>query len=187
MLARVAKDFKFKIGTFQHVLEGYKIAEAIKEIGAGASCFTDWWGYKYEVVDAIPYAGALMHEAGVLVSFNSDSGELARRMNLEAAKAVKYGGVSETEALKFVTINPAKQLMIDSRVGSIEIGKDADFVIWSGSPLSTETKCLQTWIDGRKYFDIDENKTMNEESIKTSSDSAKDFGEPNKNFWWWTK
>ncbi|MEK7818306.1 MAG: amidohydrolase family protein [Bacteroidota bacterium] len=166
MLARVAKDFKFKIGTFQHVLEGYKIAEAIKEIGAGASCFTDWWGYKYEVVDAIPYAGALMHEAGVLVSFNSDSGELARRMNLEAAKAVKYGGVSETEALKFVTINPAKQLMIDSRVGSIEIGKDADFVIWSGSPLSTETKCLQTWIDGRKYFDIDENKTMNEESIK---------------------
>ena len=166
MLARVAKDFNFKIATFQHVLEGYKIAEAIKEIGAGASCFTDWWAYKYEVVDAIPYAGALMHKAGVLVSFNSDSNELARRMNLEAAKAIKYGGISVEEAIKFVTINPAKQLMVDNRVGSIEIGKDADFVIWSESPLSTSTKCLQTWIDGRKYFDIDEDKKISDEVVK---------------------
>jgi len=103
-----------------------------------------------------------MHDAGVVVSFNSDSGELARRMNLEAAKAVKYGGVSEEEALKFVTLNPAKQLRIDHRVGSLEVGKDADFVIWSGSPLSTYSKCEQTWIEGRKYFDIEEDMKMRE-------------------------
>lgn len=156
MLIRVAEDFGFTIGTFQHVLEGYKIAEALAQHGAGASTFSDWWAYKFEVYDAIPYNGALMHNAGVVVSFNSDSGELARRMNLEAAKAVKYGGISEEEALKFVTLNPAKQLRIDHRVGSLELGKDADFVIWSGNPLSTYTICEQTWIEGRKYFDREE-------------------------------
>jgi imidazolonepropionase-like amidohydrolase len=161
MLIRIADDFGFTIATFQHVLEGYKIAEAIAKHGAGASTFSDWWAYKYEVIDAIPYNGALMHDVGVVVSYNSDSDELARRLNTESAKGVKYGGVSEEEALKFVTINPAKQLGIDKRVGSIEVGKDADFVIWSGSPLSTYSMCEQTWIDGRKYFDREEDRVMN--------------------------
>ena len=165
MLVRVAEDFGFKIGTFQHVLEGYKVAEVLAKHGAGASTFSDWWAYKFEVYDAIPYNGALMHNAGVVVSFNSDSGELARRLNLEAAKAVKYGGVSEEEALKFVTLNPAKQLRIDHRVGSLEVGKDADFVIWSGSPLSTYSICEQTWIEGRKYFDLEEDMKMRERVV----------------------
>ena len=154
MLIRVAEDFGFRIGVFQHVLEGYKIAEAIAEHGAGASVFTDWWAYKYEVIDAIPYNGTLMQKVGIVTSYNSDSSELARRLNTEAAKAVKYGGLSENEALKFVTINPAIQLGIDKRVGSLEEGKDADFVIWSGNPLSSYTVCEQTWIDGKKYFDL---------------------------------
>lgn len=160
MLVRIAEDFGFTIGAFQHVLEGYKVAEALAQHGAGASTFSDWWAYKFEVYDAIPYNGALMHDAGVVVSFNSDSRELARRMNLEAAKAVKYGGLSEEEALKFVTLNPAKQLRIDHRVGSLEPGKDADFVIWSVHPLSTYTICEQTWIEGRKYFDRAEDLQM---------------------------
>jgi N-acetylglucosamine-6-phosphate deacetylase len=128
---RVADDFHFKIGTFQHVLEGYKVADEIRESAFGASAFSDWWAYKVEVQDAIPFAGAIMHDAGILVSFNSDSDELARRMNVEAGKAVKYGGLDPAEALKFVTINPARQLRIDDRVGSLEVGKDADFAIWS--------------------------------------------------------
>ncbi len=163
MLMRVAEEFGFRIKVFQHILEGYKVADVMAKHGAGGSSFSDWWAYKLEVYDAIPHNGALMHEQGVLVSFNSDSDELARRMNLEAAKAVKYGGVSEEEALKFVTYNPAKQLMIDNRVGSLQPGKDADFVIWSGSPLSTYSKCEQTWIDGRKYFDLDDDAKLNEE------------------------
>ena len=163
MLLRVAEDFGFKIGTFQHVLEGYKVADQLAKHGAGASTFSDWWAYKFEVYDAIPYNGALMHDAGVVVSYNSDSDELARRLNTEAAKAVKYGGVSQEEALKFVTINPAKQLRIDKRVGSLEVGKDADFVVWSGNPLSTYSVCEQTWIDGKKYFDRDEDSMMNKE------------------------
>ena len=160
MLLRVAEDFGFTIGTFQHVLEGYKVAPELAAHGAGASAFSDWWAFKVEAYDAIPYNGALMHDAGVLVTFNSDSDELARRLNTEAAKAVKYGGVDEVEALKFVTLNAAKQLAIDAWVGSLEKGKDADFVIWNGHPLSTYTKCEQTWIDGRKYFDVDEDRRM---------------------------
>ncbi|HAP36216.1 MAG TPA: amidohydrolase [Bacteroidetes bacterium] len=160
MLLQVSDDFGFQIGTLQHILEGYKVADEIAKRGVGASAFSDWWAYKYEVIDAIPYAGKLMFDAGVLVSYNSDSNEMARRMNLEAAKAVKYGGVSEIDALKFVTLNPAKQLRIDNRVGSIEVGKDGDFVIWSGHPLSTYTICEQTWIDGRKYFDRNEDAEM---------------------------
>jgi len=163
---RVAEDFGFRIRVFQHILEGYKVADIMAKHGAGGSSFSDWWAYKFEVYDAIPYNGALMHDQGVLVSFNSDSDELARRMNLEAAKAVKYGGVSETEALKFVTINPAKQLKVDNRVGSLEAGKDADFVLWNGSPLSTYSMCEQTWIDGRKYFDRSEDRAMNKEVQK---------------------
>lgn len=154
MLCRVAKEFAFRIGTFQHVLEGYKVAEAIRDHAIGGSSFSDWWAYKWEVYDAIPYNGSIMHDAGIPVSFNSDSDELARRMNTEAAKAVKYGGVPPDEALKFVTLNPAKQLKIDDRVGSLESGKDADFVIWSASPLSAFARCEATYIDGREYFSL---------------------------------
>jgi hypothetical protein len=136
------------------------VADAIAKHGAGASTFSDWWAYKMEVIDAIPYNGSLMTEVGCVVSFNSDSDELARRMNWEAAKAVRYGGIAPAEALKFVTINPAKQLRIDNRTGSLKQGKDADFVIWSGDPLSTFSKCEQTWIEGAKYFDIEADTAM---------------------------
>ena len=152
-LIRLAEDFNFHIGTFQHVLEGYKVADEIAAHGAGGSTFSDWWAYKLEAYDAIPYNGALMARRGVTVSFNSDSSELARRLNLEAAKAVKYGGLDEIQALKFVTLNPARQLRIDNRVGSLEPGKDADLVIWSGHPLSVYTIAEQTWVDGVKQFD----------------------------------
>lgn len=150
---RTMERFGIRVGSLQHVLEGYKIADEIAAHGAGASSFADWWAYKFEVYDAIPYNGSLMHERGAVVSFNSDSSDLARRLNLEAAKAVKYGGTSEEDALKFVTLNPAKQLGIDRWVGSLEVGKDADFVLWSGHPLSTQTICDETWIEGRQYFD----------------------------------
>jgi imidazolonepropionase-like amidohydrolase len=152
-LIRLADEFDFTIGTFQHVLEGYKVADELAAHGAGASTFSDWWAYKLEAYDAIPFNGALMHDRDVLVSFNSDSGELARRMNLEAAKAIKYGGVDPIEALNFVTLNAAKQLKIEARVGSLEAGKDADIVIWSGDPLSTYSIAEQTWVDGVKRFD----------------------------------
>jgi imidazolonepropionase-like amidohydrolase len=152
-LIRACEAFGVRIGTFQHVLEGYKVADEIASHGAGASTFSDWWAYKLEAYDAIPYNGALMHERGVLVTFNSDSDELARRLNLEAAKAVKYGGVRDTEALGFVTLNAARQLGIDARTGSLEKGKDADFVVWSGSPLSVYSLVEQTWVDGVKVFD----------------------------------
>ena len=150
---RVAEEFGIKVATFQHVLEGYKVADEMAKHGAGGSTFSDWWAYKLEVYDAIPYNGALMRERGVVVSFNSDSDELARRLNWEAAKAVHYGGVPPADALAFVTINPARQLGIEKRVGSLEAGKDADFVIWSGDPLSSSTVALETWIEGKKYFD----------------------------------
>jgi N-acetylglucosamine-6-phosphate deacetylase len=147
------ESFGVRVATLQHVLEGYKVADEMARHGVGGSCFSDWWAYKFEVYDAIPYAGSLMRERGVVVSFNSDSADHARRLYTEAAKAVKYGSTSEEEALKFVTLNPAKQLRIDSRVGSLEPGKDADFAIWSKSPLDSTTTCLETWIDGKKYFD----------------------------------
>ncbi len=159
-LLDVLDEFGVQIGSLQHILEGYKVADRMKEHGATASSFSDWWAYKFEVYDAIPYNGALMHDVGIVVSFNSDDAELARHMNTEAAKAVKYGGVSPEEALKFVTLNPAKQLRIDDRVGSIEVGKDADLVIWSRDPLSTMTRCEQTWIDGRRYFSLEEEQEL---------------------------
>ena len=152
-LLRTLEEFNIQIGTLQHILEGYKVAEEMAAHGAMGSTFADWWAYKYEVIDAIPYNGKLMHKAGVVVSFNSDDRELGRHLNHEAAKAVRYGGVAPAEALKFVTLNPAKQLRIESLVGSLEPGKHADFVIWSGDPLSVFSRCEQTWIDGRKYFD----------------------------------
>jgi N-acetylglucosamine-6-phosphate deacetylase len=163
-LIRTCDAFGVKIATFQHVLEGYKVAEAIAKHGAGGSSFSDWWAYKFEVYDAIPYNGALLHNAGVVVSFNSDNAELARRLNLEAAKAIKYGNVPPEEALKFVTLNSAKQLKIDQYVGSIEAGKDADLVVWSGSPLSTFSRCEQTWVDGRRYFDLAEDKELRKQA-----------------------
>ncbi len=153
MLIRVADEFGFQIGAFQHVLEGYKVAHEIAAHGAGASTFSDWWAYKIEAYDAIPYNGAIMHDDGVVVSFNSDNGDLARRLNLEAAKAVKYGSLAEPDALAFVTINSAIQLGIDDRVGSLEVGKDADFVIWTGNPLSVYSRVVSTFIEGRKVFD----------------------------------
>ncbi|GAB5405626.1 MAG: amidohydrolase family protein [Aureliella sp.] len=155
-MLRTLDDYEVTIGSLQHILEGYKVADAMAEHGAMGSSFSDWWAYKFEVYDAIAYNGALMHEAGVVVSFNSDDRELARHLNHEAAKAVKYGGVSNEEALKFVTLNPAKQLRIEKWVGSLEPGKHADFVIWNRSPLSTLSMCMQTWVDGRKYFDREE-------------------------------
>lgn len=162
-LMRTCEEFGVKIATLQHILEGYKVADVMAEQGIGGSSFSDWWAYKFEVYDAIPYNGALMHKAGVVVSFNSDDAELARRLNLEAAKAVKYGGIPPADAFKFVTLNPAKQLRIDGRVGSIEAGKDADLVIWNASPLSTYSVCEQTWIDGRKYFDREEDRKQRSE------------------------
>jgi imidazolonepropionase-like amidohydrolase len=153
MLIRLAQEYGVHIATLQHVLEGYKVADEIAQAGIGGSTFSDWWGYKIEAYDAIPYNAALMAERGVIVSFNSDSDELARRLNLEAAKGVRYGGMSPVEALKAVTINPAKQLGIDKTTGSIEEGKDADLVVWSGDPLSTHSVCEQTFVDGQLLFD----------------------------------
>ncbi|MBZ0257437.1 amidohydrolase family protein, partial [bacterium] len=152
-LMRTAEDLGFQICTFTHILEGYKVADIMKQHGAMGSTFSDWWAYKFEVFDAIPYNAAIMYEQGIVVSMNSDDAELARRLNTEAAKGMKYGGVPEEEALKFVTINSAKQMKIDSYVGSLETGKDADFVIWNGPPMSSYSVCQQTWIDGCKYFD----------------------------------
>jgi len=155
MLLRVADEFGFKIRTLQHVLEGYKVAKEIAAHGAGASTFSDWWAYKIEAADAIPYNAAIMVRKGVLVSLNSDSAELMRHLNEEAAKTMKYGGLTETEAISLVTINPAKQLMIDNRVGSIEVGKDADLAIFDKHPLSNYSKVNKVYIDGQLYFDRD--------------------------------
>ncbi|MBA2270960.1 MAG: amidohydrolase family protein [Chthoniobacterales bacterium] len=149
----VTRDFKITAATLQHILEGYKVADEIAKAGVGASSFADWWAYKMEAFDAIPDNAAMMHGQGVLTSINSDSNDLARRLNTEAAKSMKYAGMSPEEALKLVTIYPARQLRIDAKVGSLEAGKDADFVVWSGHPLSNYTRVNQTWIDGRKYFD----------------------------------
>ena len=164
MLCRVAEDFGLTIGTFQHGLEVYKVAEAVREHARGASIFSDWWAYKVEVQDAIPYAGPLETEAGVLTSYNSDDDGLARRLGWEAGKAVKYSGgaMSDADALAFVTINPAIQLGIDGRVGSIEVGKDADLAVWTGNPLSTLTRCVSTWVDGREYFSAERDAAQRE-------------------------
>lgn len=155
MLLRVADEMGFKIRTLQHVLEGYKVAKEIAAHGAGASTFSDWWSYKAEAYDATPYNAAIMARKGVTVSLNSDSDELQRHLNLEAAKTMRYGGLSEAEALAMVTINPAKQLGVENAVGSIEVGKSADLVLFDGHPLSNYSKALKVWIDGHEYFDRD--------------------------------
>jgi imidazolonepropionase-like amidohydrolase len=162
MLMHVADSMGFTINTFTHILEGYKVADKMAEHGAGGSSFSDWWAYKFEVKDAIPYNGAVLHGQGIVTAFNSDDAEMARRLNQEAAKAVKYGGVSEEEALKFVTLNPAKLLRIDHRVGSIAVGKDADIVLWDDHPLSVYARAEQTYVDGTKYYDLEEDATKRE-------------------------
>lgn len=151
-LIRLAEEEGFRVHVLQHVLEGYKIADELAAHGAGASTFADWWAYKYEVDDAIPHNASLMAERGVVASVNSDSNDLARRLNTEAAKSMRYGGMPEIPALNLVTLNPAIQMSIDGRVGSLEPGKDADFVLWSAHPLTQEAVCLQTWIEGTRYF-----------------------------------
>jgi imidazolonepropionase-like amidohydrolase len=153
MLLRVAREFGFKVRTFQHVLEGYKVADEIAVSGAGGSTFSDWWAYKIEAYDAIPYNAALMQERGVVVSINSDSAEEARHLNQEAAKTMKYGELSANDALRTITLNPAIQLGIDHRVGSIDVGKDADLVIYNHDPLSVYAVAQKTLIDGQVYFD----------------------------------
>ena len=150
------------------------------EHGVGASTFSDWWGYKYEVNDAIPYNAAIMHNVGVTVAFNSDSSELSRRLNLEAAKAVKYGGVSEEEAWKFVTLNPAKLLHLDDKVGSLKVGKNADIVVWSGHPMSIYTKAEKTMIDGAFYFDTETHQNKNKEIKKEKESLIKKMLNENK-------
>lgn len=166
MLMKVAEQFGFKINTFTHILEGYKVADIMAEHGAGGSTFSDWWNYKYEVKDAIPQNAAIMHSEGVTVAINSDDSEMSRRLNQEAAKSVKYGDISEEEAWNFVTINPAKLLHIDNRVGSIKVGKDADVVLWTDNPLSVYAKAEKTIIEGVVYFDLQRDQQLREQRDK---------------------
>jgi imidazolonepropionase-like amidohydrolase len=160
MLMRLAEDFGFRVAAFTHILEGYKVADEMAAHGAGAGSFSDWWAYKFEVYDAIAYNTCILTERGVVTAVNSDSPELGRRLNQEAAKSVLYCGMDPHEALKMVTINPAILLKADDKVGSIKAGKDADFVIWNGNPMSVYSHPEQTWIDGRKYFDIERDREM---------------------------
>ena len=160
MLIHVADSFGFNINTFTHILEGYKVADKMARHGAGGSTFSDWWGYKWEVRYAIPHNAALMQQAGVVVAINSDDAEMARRLNQEAAKSVKYGGMSEVDALKLVTLNPAILLHLDERMGSIHPGKDADLVLWSDHPLSVYAIVDTTWIEGVPYYDRAEDAAM---------------------------
>ena len=153
MAMHVADQMGYKYNTFTHILEGYKVADKMKAHGANASTFSDWWNYKMEVQDAIPYNAAIMHKVGLNVAINSDDAEMARRLNQEAAKIVKYGGVSEEDALKMVTLNPAKMLHVEDKVGSLKVGKDGDVVLWSDNPLSIYAKSLYTIVDGTIYFD----------------------------------
>ncbi|MBB3054837.1 amidohydrolase family protein [Mucilaginibacter gotjawali] len=165
MLMHVADSMGFKINTFTHILEGYKMADKMKAHGINGSTFSDWWAYKMEVAEAIPYNGAIMHNEGVNVAFNSDDDEMGRRLNQEAGKAVTYGKVSEEEALKFVTLNPAKMLHIDKWVGSIKPGKDADLVLWSADPLSIYAVVQKTYVDGIPYWDLDKD-AANQKALK---------------------
>ena len=165
-LIRVADKFGFKVNTFTHILEGYKVADKMKAHGSNASTFSDWWAYKMEVVDAIPQNAGIMTKVGLNVAINSDDAEMARRLNQEAAKSVKYSGMSEEDALKMVTINPATMLHVSDRTGSIKAGKDADLVLWSDNPLSIYAKSLMTIVDGTVYFDRDRDMQMREEIKK---------------------
>lgn len=166
MLMHVADSMKFKVNTFTHILEGYKVADKMKAHGVNASTFADWWAYKLEVMDAIPYNAAMLTKMGVNTAINSDDAEMGRRLNQEAAKSIKYGGLTEVQALKLVTLNPAKMLHIDDKVGSIKVGKSADIVLWTDNPLSIYAKVNTTMIDGQIYFDKAEDEKLRED-IKT--------------------
>lgn len=155
MLIHVADSLGFKINTFTHILEGYKVADKMKAHGIAGSTFSDWWAYKNEVAEAIPYNGKIMHNVGVTTAFNSDDAEMARHLNQEAGKSVLYGNVPEEDALKFVTLNPARMLHIDDKVGSLKAGKDADVVIWTANPLSIYAKAEKTFVDGVAYWDLE--------------------------------
>jgi imidazolonepropionase-like amidohydrolase len=163
MLMHVADSMGFKVNTFTHILEGYKLADKMKAHGVGASTFSDWWAYKFEVNDAIPYNASILYNMGVVTAINSDDAEMGRRLNQEAAKTVKYGGVPEEEALKMVTLNPAKLLHLDNSTGSIKVGKDADVVLWSDHPLSIYAKAEKTFVDGILFFDREKDKVMRQE------------------------
>jgi imidazolonepropionase-like amidohydrolase len=160
MLMKVADSMGFTVNTFTHILEGYKIADKMREHGVGASTFSDWWAYKFEVNDAIPYNAALMNQQGLVVAINSDDAEMGRRLNQEAAKSVKYGGMSELDAWKLVTLNPAKLLHLDDRMGSIRVGKDADLVLWSDNPLSINAIVQMTLVDGQILFSLEQDKVL---------------------------
>ena len=170
MLMELAERHGFRVNTFTHILEGYKVADKMAEHGAAGSTFSDWWAYKYEVNEAIPYNGAIMQEQGVVTAFNSDDAEMARRLNQEAGKAVLFGGVSEEEAWKFVTLNPARMLHIDDRVGSIRKGKDADIVLWNDNPLSIYARAERVYVDGKEYFNRAENETRRQELLDERND-----------------
>jgi imidazolonepropionase-like amidohydrolase len=173
MLMRVADEMGFKVRELQHVLEGYKVVPEIVAHGATAGTFIDWWGYKAEAYDATPYNVALLTRGGVITSVNSDSDELARRLNQDAAKAMKYGGLTEEEALRLCTINPARQLRLDQRIGSIEAGKDADLVIWNGHPLSSYSRVDTTFIEGEVYFDREQDLAQRETLRKEKAERLK--------------
>ena len=160
MAIGIAKEFGFKVASFQHVLEGYKVANEMAKHGAMASTFAEMWGYKVEAWDAIPHNMAIMSDRGVVVSVNSDSGERVRRLYQEAAMGIKYGGMSETEALAMITLNPAKQLGVDQRVGSIEVGKDADIAIFNGHPFAPASRVEKTLVDGKVMFDRSQAMTL---------------------------
>ena len=162
-MMRVAERFGFTVNTFTHILEGYKVADKMKLHGANVSTFSDWWAYKVEVQDAIPYNASIMNKVGLNVAINSDDPEMARRLNQEAAKIVKYGGITEEQAFDMVTINPAKMLHIDKQTGSIKKGKDADLVLWSDNPLSVYAKAEKTLVDGIIYYDIEKDAAMRKE------------------------
>ena len=173
MLLNLSDELGFHVQTLQHVLEGYKVAKEIAAHKTGGSTFSDWWAYKLEAFDAIPYNAALMASRGVIVSLNSDSDELARRLYLEAAKAMKYGGMSEEQALRMVTLNPAIQLGIDKHVGSIDVGKDADLAIFSQHPFSVYTVCELTIIEGEVFFDRSEDLKQREALKREKADLIK--------------
>ena len=164
MLMNVADSMGFKVNTFTHILEGYKVADKMKQRQIAASTFSDWWAYKMEVKEAIPFNAAMLHKAGVLTAINSDDAEMARRLNQEAAKAVLYGGLSEEDAWKTVTLNPAKMMRIDHKVGSIKVGKDADVVLWTNNPLSVYARPEKTIIDGTVYFDREKDEILRKEA-----------------------
>jgi imidazolonepropionase-like amidohydrolase len=166
MLLHVADSMKFKVNTFTHILEGYKLADKLKAHGANASTFADWWAYKLEVMDAIPQNAAMLTKVGVNTGINSDDAEMGRRLNQEAAKTIKYGGLTEVQALKLITLNPAKMLHIDDKVGSIKVGKSADLVLWTDNPLSIYAKVNTTIIDGQVYYDKNDDAKLQEDIKK---------------------